>query len=38
MLQALTIKQFAIIESLEINFSNGLTVLMVKRVQVSLLL
>ncbi|WP_315294158.1 DNA repair protein RecN [Mammaliicoccus lentus] len=27
MLQALTIKQFAIIESLEINFSNGLTVL-----------
>lgn len=27
MLQALTIKQFAIIETLEINFSNGLTVL-----------
>lgn len=38
MLQTLSIKQFAIIEELEIQFSDGLTVLVVKRVQVSQLL
>ena len=38
MLQTLSIKQFAIIDELEIHFSDGLTVLVVKLDQVNPLL